>query len=97
MDHRDAGIQRVQRRADHQRLAGKADLAAVGRVDAGDDLHQRGLARAVLAHQRMDRPRPDPQLHIVQRDNAGEFLADVVHFQDVFTRVCAARRGARCV
>ncbi len=33
----------------------RRNVAGVGRVDAGEDLHQRGLAGAVLAHQRMDR------------------------------------------
>ena len=71
----DAGGDRVARR-------GEADLAAVdghpplvGLVDAGDDLDQRRLAGAVLAHQRMDLAGPKVERDAVERLDAGEGFA----------------------
>ena len=91
MDHGDAGIQRIQRRADIELAPGETHLAPVGVIDAGDDLHQRGLARAVLAHQCVDRAGADLELNIIQRHDAGEFLADVIHLKDEFALKHAAR------
>ena len=54
VDRRDAEALRLGGAADGHRLAVEQDLAAVGLVDAGDDLDQRRLAGAVLAEQRMD-------------------------------------------
>ena len=75
MDYADAQLLRAARRADFDRLAIEQDLALVGLVDAGEDLHQRRLAGAVLAHQRMHfagvQLQPDP----VQRANARKRLA----------------------
>ena len=52
--HRDdaegLGVGRV---GDPDRLAGEADRAAVGPVDAGDDFHERRLAGTVLAEERV--------------------------------------------
>ena len=59
-------------------LAAQADLAGVGVVDAGDDLHQRRLAGAVLAHQRVDGAALEAELDIVERDDAGKCLADAL-------------------
>ena len=63
----------------------KRDLAAVeehparvGPVDAGDDLDQRRLAGAVLAHQRVDLAGPEVERDVVERLDAGEGLARVL-------------------
>ena len=57
-------------------LAADADFAAIGLVDAGEDLHQRGLAGAVLADQRGDLSGIERQADIVERSHAGEGFGD---------------------
>ena len=46
-----------------------------------EDLHQRGLARAVLAEQDVDLARRDLEVDAVERHHAGEGLADPAHAQ----------------
>src|SRR6185312_10888526 len=60
------------------------DLAVVaaGGVDAGEHLHQRRLACAVLAADRVDLAPADRQAHVLQRLDAGEGLGDGAHLQD---------------
>ena len=55
--HADAGVDRVARVADRDRLAVDEDLAAVGLVEAVQDAHQRRLAGAVLADDAVIEPR----------------------------------------
>ena len=55
--HRDAGVERLARRAHVERTAAIADLAAVAPDVAGDHPRQRRLAGAVGAEQRMRRAR----------------------------------------
>src|SRR5262245_34861363 len=50
--------------------------AGIGRVDAGEDLDQGRLARAVLADQAMHLARLDRPVDRVERDRAAEALAD---------------------
>ena len=51
MDHADAQTQRITGGTDVHRLLVHIDLAAVRVVDAGDHVHQGGLAAAVFAQQ----------------------------------------------
>ena len=60
-DGRDPVVERLSRRAQRDPLAAYEHLAAVWRENAGEDLSQRGLARAVLADQRMHRPGLGPR------------------------------------
>ena len=55
------------------------DLAGVRLMHAGDHLHQRGLARAVLAQQRVHFAGTQVQVDTAQRVDAGETLADIGH------------------
>ena len=57
-------------------------VAAVAGVDATEHLHQRGLARAVLAQKRHDLAASQLEIHMVQRLYAGKRLADIVHGYD---------------
>ena len=84
MDHRDAVSQRVERRGQADFLALEPERAGVGRVDAGDDLHQRRLAGAVLAHQRMDMAALQAERDVVERQHAGKGLAHVLDFEQIF-------------
>ena len=54
VDHTDAQTEGVLGGADGYRLAVHLNLAAVGEIDAGEHIHQRGLAAAVLPQQGQD-------------------------------------------
>ncbi len=60
----------------HARLAVPLDRARVGLHHAVDDLHQRGLARAVLAEHRVDLARGDVETDAVEREHGGVALDD---------------------
>jgi hypothetical protein len=64
------------RAADVHRLAGEEDLALVGRVGAGDDLDQRGLAGAVVADEGDDLAGGDLEVDLRQGLHGAEPLAD---------------------
>ena len=83
MDHRNPRVQRLKRRLVADFFALKDDFAARGRVDTDQALHERRLACAVLAHQRMHRARPYLELHAFQGAHARKFLHDIGHFQDI--------------
>ena len=53
------------------------DGAAVGRGRAGEDAHQRGLARAVFADERMDLSRAHVERRVGKRADAGVGLGEV--------------------
>src|SRR5450759_299442 len=55
------------------------DRAGIAPVDPREDLHERGLARAVLAYQRMDLPGQEVEARILERVDAREALADAGH------------------
>src|SRR5690606_31676066 len=83
----DPGVLRVTRVVKFDRLAVEQKLALVVGVRTAHDVHQRGLARAVLADERVHLTRIDVKAHVVQRNHAGKPLGDMLHAQD---------RGARC-
>ena len=76
MDRGDAVLEGLVRAGERDRLAADADLAGVRLVDAGEDLHQRRLAGAVLADQRGHLARIERQADIVQRAHAREGSCD---------------------
>ena len=56
---------------------------ALGRlICAGEDLHQRALARAVFAHQTMAFALVHIERKVGKRAHAGEFLYDSPHFKN---------------
>ena len=81
VDHGDALAQGIDGRFEGDGLAFESDLAFVRRVDAGNDLHQRGLARAVLAHQSVHRAGAQREANVVQSNNTGKALKDPMNFQ----------------
>ena len=54
-----------------------ADLPAVGRDDAGEELDQRALARAVLAHDRVHGAGGKAHRRVVERDRLAVALGEV--------------------
>ena len=83
MHHGDAQVKRHQRILDLNLLPLVKDFALVHPVDAEQALHQRGFARAVFAHQGVNAARPELEIHVIQRFDAGERLHDALHFQTV--------------
>ena len=79
LDDPDAVADGVARRAMAHRLAVDEDLARVGRHRAGDDLAQRRLAGAVLAHERVDLARRDLEADVLQRHRGAVALVDAPH------------------
>ena len=70
VDDANAERQRVARAVDVDRLAAHADLAAVLAIRAAENLHQRGLAGAVLAEQHVHFAGVQRQIDAVERDDA---------------------------
>ena len=77
MDHGDAGRARVARRAEAGLPAVEHEAAREFRMHAGDDLHQRALAGAVLADETMDLAGGEREVDPAQRLDAAEGLRDL--------------------
>ena len=87
----DAELPRGARRADAaHRRTGDLELAAIGDMDAGQQLDQRGLARPVLTDDRVDLATANIQRAIAQRPRRPERLGDRPHTQK-HLRVAALR------
>ena len=71
----------------------KADLARVRLIDARQDFYQRGLARAVLAEQRMNLAASDIEIDVVERERPGEALGEAGDVEQRFGRRGAFRLG----
>ena len=81
MDDADAQMLRFQSISDVDFPAVQRDSSSVADIDAGEDLHQRGLAGAVFTHQRVHLARVEIKPAVVQRVDAGEIFLDSPHFQ----------------
>ena len=68
-------------------FAADVERAAVGLVGAGDDLDERGFARAVLAEQRVDFARLQLERHALQRADGAEGFADVGELEEGFQEI----------
>jgi hypothetical protein len=79
--HADPGGLGVARRAEPHALSGDAHVPLIFRMHAGDDLHRRALAGAVLADQTMDFTRAQGEIHVGQRGDAAERLRDAPEFE----------------
>src|SRR5207247_7490836 len=73
---RDAERACSRRPGNLDRLAVEEDRAAVGLMDAREDLDEGALARAVLADEGMDLARQEIQGHLVEGLRRGESLGD---------------------
>ena len=82
MNDADTGALRLARAGEINTCAVVADLAGILAVDAGKNLHQRGLARAVFAHQRVDLPGHQLEPDTGERAHARERLGDVLGFNE---------------
>ena len=57
------------------------NLAAVLRLNASQDFHQRAFARTILTHHRQDFARHHAKTHTLERFDSGERFGDVANFQ----------------
>jgi hypothetical protein len=79
--HADAGLDRVLGGRDPHRLAVHPDLAGVGLVEPVEDVHQRRLARPVLAQQGVHLAGCELEVDRVVGHQAAEALGDSAQFQ----------------
>ena len=81
VDHRDPAARDAAGPAEHRRLAVDAQLAAVGLMDAGEDLHQGRLAGAVLAEQGVHLATAQQDRSVDERADRAERLRRTVELQ----------------
>ena len=55
------------------------ELTAVGSIDAGQDLDERGLARAVFAEKRVDLSGVEVDVDVVERERAAKPLREATY------------------
>ncbi len=82
MDHADAETLGSRGIGNVDGSAFELDDARVPTVDAAQDLHERGLARAVLAYESVNLSGQQLELAVGKSMNAGEILVDAEHFDD---------------
>ena len=80
--HADAGFERGTGIARWQRLAESLDRTLVGDIVAEEDVHQRGLAGAVLAKQRDDLAARELEGDRIVGDQRPEALGDAGEAED---------------
>ena len=85
VNHADAETLRVGRTAYRNRLPAHRHRAAVGRVNAGNDVHEGRFTGAVLAEKGVDFPGLKIEIHAAQSGEFAECLEDA--------RQCKDRRG----
>ena len=82
MDEHDPGVDRLPGGSEADRLAVHEQTPFVGGDVAGENLHQRALARAVLTDHRDDLARRHVEVDPVERQHAGIPLDDVAGLED---------------
>ena len=94
---RNAAARQAFRRHPGDLLAAQANRAGARRVDAGDQIEQRGLAGAVGADHGVDRSLVDVETDLRNRGDAAEALGQVLdpqHGQESLRQSRAPRLGA---
>src|SRR6185312_15728355 len=86
-------VERIARLVDVRELHGRAhdNLAAVGLLDAGDELEKRRLARAVRTDDADDRAGRNLEAQIVDQHAVAERLRDVLELDDEIAEPLARR------
>ena len=96
LEHRgDAGSLRLERMVEAHRAAVELDGAAVGSVHAGEDLHQRRLAGAVLPDQAVHLTRAQVEVDIGEHRVADEALREAPGAEQHRRLVDQVRRSGR--
>ena len=81
MDESDAVGARVARRGNARHAACNTNLSALGCDDSSENVHQRALARAVRAHERVRFARLNGKMGVLERADAREGLRDAGHLE----------------
>src|SRR6267143_4773576 len=81
VDHSDAERDSVARTGDSHLAPAEADRSRIGPIEAVQDVHQGGLARAVLADEGVDLALVDGQVDAVECLKIPEALADPAHLE----------------
>ena len=79
MHHADPGLYGLGGPGEVHGTLAEIDLPRVARQQSVEDVHQRRLAGAVLAHERVHLARSDVQARIVDRHEVAEGLDDAAH------------------
>ena len=87
VDHLDAHAAALAGRQIEDRLAVEADTAGIRSVHAGDDLHQRRFAGAVVADQPDDFAATHRKIDAMQDVHGAEALGDAIDFENTHTRL----------
>ena len=82
MDKSDSHGNGVGNGADGDAVAVDENRAFVGLMDAADDVHQRAFSRAVFADEGDNLAAANVERNVLQRDDAGEPLADSLQLED---------------
>src|SRR5690606_26298792 len=82
VDHADAGGDRLDRRSKADLPSVDEDASPVRLVDAGQDVHQRRLAGAVLAQKSMNLSRDEVEVQVLVGDDARKGLDDALEADD---------------
>ncbi len=85
MNHPDAKADGIQRRPESHLLPVNVDPAFVGLEQPEQDLHQGGLAGAVLPQDGVDLARTNLEVDVIIGDDPGESLGDPPRLQDGVT------------
>ncbi len=83
VDHPDAEGDGVSRTGDARELSVDQDLARIWMHQSVEDVHQRGLARSVLAHKGVDLAGADGEVNVVVGHDPGKRLRDAAHLERV--------------
>ena len=89
VDGADPQLLRIVRTADMHRLALEQNLARIGRINAGKDFDEGGLARPIFAQQHMHLGGPRIEVHALEREHAWKMLDDPAHFNKRSDFFCA--------
>ena len=81
IDHADAALERLARTAEVETLVVPVNRAGVGLDDAGENLQQRRLAGAVLAHERVRFAFAHGEADAAQGPDGAERFADVTELE----------------
>jgi hypothetical protein len=79
VDHADPVPESVDGRGDAGEAIVDSDLAAIGAIQPTEDVHQRGLARAVLAQKPMDLSAARGEVDVMEGDRLAKALGDPRH------------------
>src|SRR5689334_23457350 len=81
VNHGDAQVRSFRRRSKRNIAAFPDHPAGIGLYDPGNDLHQRGLARAIFTEEQMDLAGIDGDVALFERCDAAKTLPDIAQFE----------------